>query len=271
MGEADAIVSFRNPPVVEAICGVQFSPLPLTTAHFGLFWSQLRSTYTIAQDAIPLAPVVEVPDRTEASDTTILDVSLLPDLRRVFLIDPERRRLLQLQQNRFHHNWRRQHDGDVYPRFPEIRSSFLERWSDFSSFLSRESLPSPHVVQYELTYVNHIPSGALWNVEAGFDRLFPWLCPRTESLTGTPLVECALHYSVPECTGRLHVSIRTGIRANDRRPVILFDLTVRGAPAHGPDNTSDLGEWFGLARRTIVRSFTELTGPAAHQAWGREQ
>jgi hypothetical protein len=31
--------NFVNPPIIELVMGVQFSPLPkLTAGHFGLFW-----------------------------------------------------------------------------------------------------------------------------------------------------------------------------------------------------------------------------------------
>ena len=49
--------------------------------------------------------------------------------------------------------------------------------------------------------------------------------------------------------------------------LVLMDLTVRGAPAaEGPD--ADLAAWLGMARKAIVQSFAELTGPDAHTHWG---
>src|SRR5947209_1584702 len=34
-----------RPPVVESVLGVQFAPLELTTAHFGVFWKSLGADW----------------------------------------------------------------------------------------------------------------------------------------------------------------------------------------------------------------------------------
>lgn len=263
---SDEIVSFARAPLVEVVCGVQFHALPIQTVHFGQFWERIREDgYLKTLDAPPVPGVVESPQGVQQTFAW----SELPELRRVFFVDESRGRLLQLQPNRFHHNWQRKAEHDVYPRFPEVRSEFLNRWAAFCAFLPEVGLASPHVVQGELTYINHIPAGDLWG-SAGLQKLFPWFSPNVGSIASQPEIEVALHFELPECQGRLHVTIRTGARVTDRSRVVIMDLTVRGVPGTEPSGDG-LGAWLGLARGAIVRTFSELTGSDAHTHWGREK
>ena len=47
---------FANPPIIELVLGVQFSPLTkLTAGHFGLFWKELGEDWTGPADG----PLIE--------------------------------------------------------------------------------------------------------------------------------------------------------------------------------------------------------------------
>lgn len=269
MREVRDIVAFDHPPVVEVVCGAQFSPLPLKTAHFGLFWAKVRDRYPHVDDAPPLGPVIEAPPN-EAPQLAVLEFSALPDLRRVHFKSRDGATLVQLQHNRLHQNWRRQRERDQYPRFKEILPAFLSFWDEFKRFLAESSLPEPELTQYELSYVNHVPEGALWNPEAGVERLFPWVHPKNEALPGAPDLELALRYLAPTCNGRLHFTARTGLRVSDKTRVLVLELTVRGAPRDQATG-EDLDEWLLAAREIVVRSFASLTSDEAHKTWGRTQ
>lgn len=263
------IVTFKTPPVAEVVCGVQFDPLPLSIAHFGLFWHQLKSAFPTAQDAIPLLPVIESPQGTISQGGDAVEIPILPDARRLMLTDAKRHHLLQIQDNRFHHNWRKQNESDIYPRFHEVLSAFLGRWSEFESFLRDEQLPNPHIIQCEMTYVNHILAGSVWSKESGIEALFPWLGPHIRLKEDMPEIECALHFPMSQNLGRLHATVKTGRRISDKLPVAVLDLTVRGALQSGQEH-NNLEEWFAAARERIVDAFVKLTGPKAHAAWGIE-
>ncbi len=255
----DEIVSFSRPPVVEVVYGAQFHALPLQTVHYGRFWDRIRQTYQKTLDVPPLPSILETPAGQSA--VGIFTVSPLPDLRRVFFVDEEHGRMLQLQPNRFHHNWRRRTDVEPYPRFRELRPQFVDRWREFLTFLEDEGLPPPHVTQGEMTYINQMPFGELWD-DAGLARLFPWLTPRNPALPAAPGVEVALHFEAPELHGRVHITIGMATPPKDGQRVVQMELTARGAP----DN---LEQWLVAARSAIVRSFVELTGADAHAHWGR--
>ncbi|MBN2195020.1 MAG: TIGR04255 family protein [Polyangiaceae bacterium] len=259
----DDIVSFERPPVVEVVCGVQFGPLPLQTAHFGKFWCEVREDFPVTRDMPPLSPLLEPAPGAPPSSTVLW--STLPELRRVFLVNSDRGRLLQLQADRFHFNWQKVPDGEDYPRYREVAAQFQHNWARFVDFVRSEPLPDPQVVQAELTYVNVLSIEGDWSVRA-LMAYYPWLSHANPAVAAQPEVELALHYEVPEITGRLHVNIRSGRRPQSNERVVVMELTTRGR-ATG----SDLEAWFGEARSKIVRSFTGLTSPEAHERWGRTQ
>jgi uncharacterized protein (TIGR04255 family) len=271
MGDgADEIVSFTNPPVVEVVCGAQFHALPLQTVHFGQFGQRI-SSYRQVIDSQPIAPAVE-PQAGAPIFLQTFSFALpgLPELRRVVFIDDERGHLVQLQTNRFHHNWQHRPALGGYPRFREVRSAFLERWTDFTNFLTEVGLTPPNITQYEMSYVNHVPAGTLWDSPNDLSKLFPWLSAnRNTALDGPSDVEIALHYDVPACRGRLHVGIKTGTRQTDGVRVVQMELMVRGAPSPAERTPSEMSDWMASARDGIVRSFADLTGPQAHAHWGR--
>lgn len=269
MRDTQPIVTFKTPPLVEVACGVQFEKLPLSMAHFGLFWHQIKSTFPTVQDGMPLVPIIERQQGTPPQDTAEVEFEVLPDTRRLMLFDMKREHLIQMQNNRFHHNWRKQGESDVYPRFNEVLSGFLGNWSSFESFLCNEGLSPPKIIQCEMTYVNHVESGSLWSKQSGFTDLFPWIGTHLRLNDNMPDIECALRFPMPERRGRLHVTVKTGKRMSDKVPVVVLDLTLRGALQSGQEQDG-LREWFASAREYIVDAFVKLTGPKAHEAWGIE-
>src|SRR5438552_8033684 len=80
----------------------------------------------------------------------------MPPLRRVFLIHSDRTYLMQLQPDRFIHNWRKTIDSDEYPNFETAKQKFMRGWELFRGFVSDRQLGSIEIKGYEVTYVNHI-------------------------------------------------------------------------------------------------------------------
>ncbi len=76
-----------------------------------------------------------------------------------------------------------------------------------------------------------------------------------------------LFFRLPENRGRLHAQMNLAVRNNDRKPVIILDLTARGAPTE--NRLEEISNWFEIAHAWIVRGFTELTTEEMHKLWGR--
>jgi hypothetical protein len=131
---------FAKPPIVEVACGIQFEGLERwRTPHYGQFWTKIQPDYSDTEDHPPLARVRL--DPAPAFEPQVW--SPLPPLRRVFFIRPPGNFLIQLQQNRLLHNWRKVADADEYPRFDVAFERFM--WtvpSQMNSFFSRSGRPA---------------------------------------------------------------------------------------------------------------------------------
>src|SRR5262245_19738952 len=103
-------VKFANPPIIELVLGAQFSPLTkLTAGHFGLFWKELGDDWTEPGDGPLIADQFELFDRpkwrTAGGVQLRLEPMRLPG--RFTLGNRDKDRLVQIQNTRFHLNWRK--------------------------------------------------------------------------------------------------------------------------------------------------------------------
>ena len=261
-----ALPSYRHPPVVEVICGVQFEDLTaFSTVHYGRFSSRIAREYPRTEDRLPLPEVFE-----GAREEQLVTLSL-PPLRRVFYISDDENYLLQVQSSRFHANWRRRRDEDEYPRFPATYDRFLRGWNEFTDFLRGEKIDAPKVNQYELTYINHIHEAGTPFPEGIQDQLgcFTWRAAQTSKFLPAPrAVNLRLQFALPDNKGSLHITVSHGTtRTKDPKGVMVMEITARG-PAKS--DASDMETWLELAHEWIVRGFTDLTTVEAHQRWERQ-
>jgi uncharacterized protein (TIGR04255 family) len=260
---------YKKPPVIEVVCGVQFDELKsFSSVHFGLFGQRIQKDYPKTEERPPLAQVFEGGPSPDMRGEIFLD---LPPLRRVFYIDQTDNFLLQVQPSRFLVNWRKQRESDEYPRFAVAHDRFLSGWNTFLAFLKDLTLGIPQANQYELTYINHIFEG-----EEAFPigiqhylPLFSWKSGQSIKFLPTPRsVNFLSQFTLPDSKGTLHVTVTHGRRAPGGKGVLVLDLTARG-PAR--KDWSDMEDWFSMAHEWIVRGFTDLTSPVAHQAWERQK
>ena len=149
--------AFEKPPVVEVICGILFHDIQgLLGAHLGDFWDKVRADYPSCKEVAPLAAVVERFGERGAIKVEFTDV---PPMPRTWFIHKDETGIIQVQRDRFLHNWKKVSEGDEYPRYETVISLFKDRLSVFESFLAEHSFGPISPMQYELTYVNHIPVG----------------------------------------------------------------------------------------------------------------
>lgn len=258
---------FTKPPVIEVVLGVQFSELGLRSVHFGQFWQTIRDRYSKTEDRPPLDDVF---DRTPPSPATQIVAFEMPPLRRVFFIDETSNFLLQLQPSRFLANWRKVNEEGEYPRFPAVESRFLDGWTRLNNFLEKEGLDHPTTNQYELTYINHIvdEGSALPGSIHNFVPLISWRQAQSTKFLPTPrFINTQMQFPLPDGAGTLHVSLNHATRRRDGKGIYVLEVVARG-PAKA--DASDMRSWFALAHEGIVRGFTDLTSPSAHEQWGRK-
>jgi uncharacterized protein (TIGR04255 family) len=138
-------VTYSNPPVIETSVGVEFSPISgWNMNHFGLYQSLIREQYPGFET---MAPLSLRPGVTFQINPAVPKV-------RAFYVDQTGTRLLQVQDDLFFTNWRKASDSTEYPRYAELRTTFLEYWEGFKKFVHDNNIAVGAVVGYQLLYVN---------------------------------------------------------------------------------------------------------------------
>jgi uncharacterized protein (TIGR04255 family) len=251
-----AIPSYGSPPLTEVACGVQFGAVPLQTRHIGQFWTEIRDEYPLTQDFPPIPDVGEPPG---------VSVLIMPPLRRVFFATTTTEYVIQLQDSRFHHNWRKLSPTVQYPRFHAVFRKFVTAWGRFSDFVKGQGLPEPNPSRYELTYINEIETLGPIRIEQAV-QLFDWKNINADFLPEPQATNIAWSFSLPEAKGVLNVSTNR-LTKPDGRSTVLLALACSGPSAN---DRYSLDEWFETAHQWIVRGFTDLTTREAHDVWNRE-
>jgi uncharacterized protein (TIGR04255 family) len=250
-------VDYERPPVIEVVCGIQFEELKgLTAARVGAFWTGLRSEYPQTSSVPPLPHVIEGPIEPlhRPAQRLRLKPAVLP---RTFFIHTSKNWVIQIQADRFLHNWRNESGDQEYPRFPRVIERFQAHWSAFRDFCGAEEMAIT-IDQLELTYINHVPRGDGWESLGEVGRIFPDISWRRERrfLPVPEVVSWEAKFLLPGEMGRLHVSVSPGVHQDTKQEVLLCELTARGMPSSSDD--SALADWFQLGREWIVKGFADL-------------
>lgn len=252
---------FAKPPIVEVACGIQFEGLEQwRTPHYGQFWTKIQPDYSDTEDHPPLARV-----RLDPAPAFEPQWSPLPPLRRVFFIRPPGNFLIQLQQNRLLHNWRKVADADEYPRFDMAFERFMWSWGQFNEFLSSVNLPCPKPEIWELTYINHIVDKDarfprdVWEYLGFYER-----SPEATTAMVASGMTIQFIWPLADQLGTLSLDVKHGSRVNDQQEVLVIELTARGA---AKEDAASMNSWFSVAHDAIVNTFERLTTERAHKMW----
>lgn len=268
--QENGVIDFDNPPVVETVLSVQFEQLPaLRSVHFGLFWDRVHQIFPHTEERPPLSHIVEfaseplpqpVQFRVETEDNL--------SLNRLWLLNAAGSEMMQIQNDRFIKNWRKREDESHYPHYePVIKPAFERDFQEFKKFLTDQNLGDIKIDQCEVTYVNHIVAGEGWSDWKESGNIFTNFSQLTETPYPGLAEDLRFHIRYPiynpdgKWIGRLHVDVQPALRASDKKPMYVMNLTARGM----------LGtnyEFFDVGRRYIVESFKNLTTPHMHKIWG---
>jgi uncharacterized protein (TIGR04255 family) len=260
---------FDNPPVIETVLGAQFDPIPeFTVAHFGWYWREyLDKTWSKTNSEPGLADQFE---RFGASDTplhqfTAIIGALRPE--RVQFINADDDRVIQLQKSRFIYNWRRR--AGSYPTFGSLYPEFNDRFGRFRDFLREAGLSDLSLNQWEVTYINYLPKGDLWETPEDWHRILPGLIPAPRNADESTLESESgeLHFEIVPHRGRLHVSIGHGRSHAGGEELLAVHLTARG-PVTPSKPGWDLGAGLELGHRVLVQTFANLASDSALRHWG---
>lgn len=261
---------FTDPPVIETVLSIQFAPIQdFGIPHFGRYWECIRPEFGKYQAHPALLPVTERLDSPFQGQVGIgIQILTQPDVRCWFL-DDTGGRLIQLQRDRFIHNWRQITGTEKYPHYPTTKRTLETEWKRFCAFLMSEKLELPQVNQCEITYVNHIEYGKGWK---DYGELNKVIAPWSGTYSGNFLppaegVNLEVHYRLPGDLGRLHITAAPVIRGRDVQEILQVTIIARGAPKSSKDE--DIFGWMDLGREWIVKGFTDFTTISMHKNWGR--
>lgn len=264
---------YANPPVVETVLGVQFDRLPgFTNAHLGAFWQTLDpGEWPAVADAPYLPPQFERFNEAERWARGLqFQLSPMPP-GRTQIKNRSGDRMIQIQNGRLHFNWLGEVGRD-YPRYEAVRAGFVEALERFRSFALQASVGRFQPNQWEVTYINHVPKGTVWNSVADWTFFVP--------LQGVPTIDGVVqgedfkgewHFVIPEQRGRLHIEWQHALRAvpeQHEREIIQLTLTARGPLESKDDSIQPILDGLDLGHETIVRAFASLMSRDANKHWG---
>lgn len=265
---------FLNPPVNETALSIQFAPLQqdkFGLPHYGLYWSRIRREFPKYQVMPPLGNVTE---QFGPSAPMIQGFGMKfithPEVRAWF-VDDSGTRLIQVQRDRFIHNWRQLNGSEKYPRYESIKETLQEEWKRFREFLDSEGIERPQVNQCEVTYVNHIEYNKGWKSYAEFAKVIAGWSGKTSGkfLPSPEKINIEAQYLLPSELGRLYVNVLPVLRGRDMQEVLQVNLTARGAPKSPED--VDVFSWLDLGREWVVKGFADFTTESMHATWGRQK
>ncbi|MBP6010787.1 MAG: TIGR04255 family protein [Alphaproteobacteria bacterium] len=268
MSRPTDLPEFDRPPLSEVALSIQFDQLVgLSPLKMAAAWDLFRSRFPKDQIQRPLAAAFETFGPAPVPFPPISFEMGVPPLRYWFL-DESEKELIQIQNDRFVHNWRKLKSEDVYPRYEAMRGSFVEEFSKFTRWADTTLGARIAPNQCELTYVNliSIPSGNSWR---RINEVFSAWSPVESSLQFEDArfaVRLVIRNEVNEPVGRLHISVDPMTHVQDGE-VLQMTLTARGAPS-APTVDASMA-FFDAARAKISETFLKFTTTEMHKVWGR--
>jgi len=268
--KSESLPKFERPPLTETILGAHFDPLHgLGNAHLGAFWKRLGQGWTQPTDALPLLPQFERFGEESWGGGLSVQFGQGAPYFRMQIRNQAADRMVQIQNGQFHFNWLGK-EGGSYPHYETVRAEFDKKLEELGRFLKEEALGEVNPSQWEVTYVNQIFQGALWNDRQDWDRIFKTPVSFSQTLGGASIESFAggWQYEIPPRKGRLHISLKHGrSSALGGKEVLVLTLTARGE-VKKENGWASLSDGLNLGHETIVKAFKEMTSDEAHKFWG---
>ncbi len=255
---ATSLPSFEQPPVVEAVLGVEFAPLrSFGAVNLCRLHERLRTVYpkTVEQFALgPEGPMFLLPT---------LESHQSPALR-LWMISTDDSFLVQGQYDRIVVNWRKTIPESVYPRFPAIQNRFESAWSEFESVASDNDLGTVTPLIVDVSYVNRVELSDEITASTIFGLLSVNKSPKLDKISFN--MSYSLDPSLCPLGGQVFVIAEKG--ASEEGEFVTFNVSARLAVGDRADDAS-LSSAITAAHSAAVTAFADNTTEQLHQLWGR--
>lgn len=257
--------SFRSPPAVEVVVGVEFLPLP------GLGPIKLVGLHSLWADRFPKLREQQAlpPTAPPASGTQgffQFHINLGAPALRLWMLNESEDELLQVQNDRLVLNWRRTLGDDrTYPRYDYLRGVYQRVYADFQEQVAHLNVGTfrPHTAV--VSYMNRFELGAgeeLKDVIAPLNQSWKLLGNVTPEITMN--IPVTSGDSADALSGQL--TAKASIDQMDRKYGYLEVITRIGVG----EPSGDVLACLDLAHWSCVDGFDRLTTEKMHQRWGKE-
>ncbi|MFD2184344.1 TIGR04255 family protein [Rhodoplanes azumiensis] len=257
---------FTTPPLNEVVLGVQYNtPRGYQQIFAGEVWSLFRDKFPFVEELPPIPPMFEtfgLPQTGRINFGIVTGASH----DRFWFLAPRKEQLIQFQNDRLLHNWRKIEGQDnQYPRYETIVSDFERELLSLEKYFEKFDTKTLHITQCEISYINRIIA-----VDKADLRPSEWLRIidqepfQPDDFSST--FRKTIRGSDGRPQGRLICEANTAVTESGALFVVLT-LTARGAP-EGHSIAAAI-DFLNRGREIIVRQFTEITTDSAHHHWGR--
>lgn len=266
----DDLPDFDAPPLDEVVFGIQFKPPQNYSQIFaGEVWSLYKDGFPRLEEHSALQPAFETFGLPGGGQ---IGLNLLTGAThdRFWFLSDLGDELIQFQNDRLLHNWRKVGDrSNVYPRFERMMESFRNEVGAFETYISTLANQSLSINQCEISYINLIIP------EADTDASGPdeWLRISQFDAFEPDDFTMTLRKAIRDTDGnpfaRLICEAQSVFEKRTSKAGIKLSLMVRGAP-RGTDIEAAF-RFLEKGRQVIVETFAAITTDSAHTIWKRRQ
>jgi uncharacterized protein (TIGR04255 family) len=256
---------YSEPPLNEVAIGVQFTPAPsYSQIHAGEVWALFKNHFPKVLEQAPMLPHFETFGLPSAPTLQFGFGQATLHNRYLFLTSDEDE-LIQFQNDRFHHNWRKTGIfANSYPRFDTVLERFSNELNRFEKLMSNYGSPLLACNQAEVSYVNVIP------LTDEAKDISNWL--QIDDAFANKATDFSANYTRVLTDNLRKPFARLVVEAGKRydplsKDILILNVTVRGAPV-GNDLVGTT-KFLHDAREIIVNEFTAITTDSAHRFWKR--
>lgn len=259
-------------PVVEAVLGIQFDPIPdLTEGHLGMFWGTIKDRYALCQTQ---PPIQQRPDPTDPAlrfAQIVMGFEASQGESRLQLVTRDRTKMVQVQNGWFVTNWMKR-EGHAYPRSGPVKEDFLKMYREWAAFLRVQGLSDIKPNQWEVTYIDHIPAGTVWSDSKDWAKVFPGLVGPCQFGSGSVVSKKVdTTVNLADNRGVLRLSLENGrMVASPTADVLILRSIALGPVRNDAGATnSEAAVMAGLdiGHRAVVDTFFEIAGSEAVEYW----
>jgi uncharacterized protein (TIGR04255 family) len=175
-------------------------------------------------------------------------------------------RMIQVQDSRFILNWKKQ--ASAYPSYDSLLPEFRTMLHAFEAFSVEAGFGTPQYNQWEITYVDQIKKGEMWQSANDWIKIFPGLSApfaRTKLLAaGDEAMSGDWRFSLADQRGRLYISARQ-VRLQPGAGDEFLNLTFTGRGPVSASRTWQQG--FDIGHEALSETFLAITSEEAQQQW----